>query len=328
MSNKKETPITQTQEELIDPELAICDTHHHLWNSNDKRYLLKDLLQDIGRVHNIVQTVIIESESVEINDLSQAMLPVKETRFANDMANESFIEKTKVAAGIVGFANLLLGSAVSPVLEGHLAASYRFRGIRQICSWDAHHDVIMSTSAPGLLLEPKFREGLSCLKQYNLSFETFLYHPQLMELVDLARAFPEIPVILEHTGGPLHIGPYAGKHDEIFQEWKASMAALATCPNTIVKLGGLGMPFTGFNWHERAVQPNSTELADAMAPYFLWCIERFGVKRCMFESNFPVDKMSYSYTTVWNAFKILTKSFSKEERKALFYDSAIRVYRL
>ncbi|GAH46616.1 unnamed protein product [marine sediment metagenome] len=149
-----------------------------------------------------------------------------------------------------------------------------------------------------------------------------------MELVNLARAFPDIPIILNHVGGPLGIGPYAGKREEVFQEWKRRITTLANCPNVVVKLGGLGMEMCGFGWHQRATPPSSAELAEAMAPYYLWCIEQFGVDRCMFESNFPVDKMSYSYTVIWNAFKRISEDFSPENRSALFHDTAVRVYRL
>jgi len=149
-----------------------------------------------------------------------------------------------------------------------------------------------------------------------------------MELADLARAFPGTTIILNHTGGPLGIGPYTGKREEVFQEWKRGIVALANCPNVVVKLGGLGMPICGFGWNERVTPPSSAELAEAMAPYFRWCIEHFGVDRCMFESNFPADKVSYSYTVLWNAFKRISKDFSPEDRSALFHDTAVKVYRL
>ncbi len=263
----------------------------------------------------------------------QEMQPVGETEFVQCIAAQSASGQygiTTVAAGIVGFADLTLGTAVVPVLEAHLAASRnRFRGIRHTCAWDASADVTSRRSPPkGLLLDAKFREGFACLQKYHLSFDAWLYHPQLTELVDLARAFPDIPIIVDHIGSPLGIGPYAEKRGEVYQEWKRGIATLATCPNVVVKLGGLGMPLCGFGWHERVAPPNSTELAEAMAPYYLWCIEQFGVDRCMFESNFPVDKQSYSYTIMWNSFKRISKDFSLEDRAALFHDTAVKVYRL
>ncbi|MBU2535375.1 MAG: amidohydrolase family protein, partial [Chloroflexi bacterium] len=237
---------------------------------------------------------------------------------------------TDVAAGIVSFADLTLGAAVIPVLEAHIAASKsRFRGIRHINAWDASPDIVSTRKPPqGLLLDPKFREGFACLKKHDLSFDAWLYHPQLTELVDLARAFPDITIILNHIGGLLGTGPYAGKSAEVFHDWQREIAALAACPNVFVKLGGLGMPRSGFGWHEQTTPPNSTELAETMGPYYRYCIEQFGVDRCMFESNFPVDKISYSYTVLWNAFKHISEGFTPQERGALFHDTAVKVYRL
>ncbi len=228
---------------------------------------------------------------------------------------------TAVAAGIVGFADRTLGAAVAPLLEAHIAASRnRFRGIR--------FRAIRRTSPEGLLSDPKFREGFACLQKCNLSYDGSAHQPDMMDLVDLARVFPNIPIIVNHTGVSFGAGPYAGKPEEVFQEWKRGIAALASCPNVVMKLGGLGMKMHGFGWHQRATPPGSAELAEAMAPYYLWCIEQFGADRCMFESNFPVDKMSYSYTVLWNAFKRICEGFSPEDCSALFHDTAVRTYRL
>ncbi|MFC1977247.1 amidohydrolase family protein [Chloroflexota bacterium] len=333
MATEREAWLTLTKEDPMEPELTICDPHHHLWDRPDDRYLLEELLQDIGGGHNVVSTVFVECRSMYRKDGPQEMQPVGETEFVQGIAARSASGQygiTTVAAGIVGFADLTLGAAVVPVLEAHLAASRnRFRGIRYISAWDATPGITSYRNPPkGLLLAPEFREGFAYLQKYSLSFDAWLYHPQLTELADLAMAFPDIPIIVDHIGGALGVGPYAGKREEVFQEWKRVITALATCPNVVVKLGGLGMPLCGFGWHERATPPNSTELAEAMAPYYLWCIEQFGVDRCMFESNFPVDKQSYSYTVMWNAFKRISRDFSVEERAALFHDTAVKVYRL
>jgi predicted TIM-barrel fold metal-dependent hydrolase len=230
-----------------------------------------------------------------------------------------------VGAGIVGFADLTSGADVASVFEAHLEAGKgRFRGIRQTSTWDASPE-FRSTSR-GLLLDPGFRKGFACLQKYGLSFDAWLYHPQLMELLDLARTFPDTTIIVDHMGGPLGIGPYDRKL--VFREWKRGIGALAGCHNVFVKLGGLGMDICGFGWHEKTTPPNSSELAGAMAPYFTWCIEKFGVNRCMFESNFPVDKRSYSYTVIWNAFKKVIKDFPRGEKGALLYDTAVKTYRL
>ena len=333
MATEHEAWLGLTKEEPIDPDLPICDPHHHLWDRPNDRYLLEELLQDTGGGHRIVQTVFVECRSMYKRGGPEEMQPVGETEFVQGIAAQSTSGQygmTAVAAGIVGFADLTLGAAVIPVLEAHIAASKnRFHGIRHISTWDASPDIVSTRNPPkGLLLDPKFREGFACLQKYGLSFDAWLYHPQLMELVDLARAFPDTPIVVNHIGGPLGIGPYAGKRKEVFQDWKRGMAALATCPNMVVKLGGLGMPRCGFGWHERTIPPSSAELAEAMAPYYRWCIEQFGVDRCMFESNFPVDKISYSYNVLWNAFKRISEDFSPQERGALFYETAVKVYRL
>jgi L-fuconolactonase len=329
--NGKKDWLSLTTEEIIEPELTICDPHHHLWDTPGRQYLLDELFQDIGSGHNIVQTVFIESASLKKFDEPPVMQPVEETRFTHDITAPDLRSKygpTKVAAGIVGFADLTLGSGVAPVLEAHITASDRFKGIRHICSWDINSEIIRATAAPGLLLDTKFREGVACLRDYGLIFETFIYHPQLMELVDLAKALSNTTIILDHIGGPLRIGPYAEKREEVINRWKTAMTTLSDYPNVFVKLGGLGMSICGFGWSEQDVPPGSAEVAGEIAPYYLWCIEKFGVKRCMFESNFPVDRASYSYNVLWNAFKRLTRDFSPAERSALFYDTAVNAYRL
>lgn len=322
--------LALTKENIIEPDLPICDAHHHLWDWPGRCYLLKELFQDIGRSHNIVRTVFVESESARSQGTIQGLQPVAETKFTHEITSRDASRqygKTVVAAGIIGFADLRLGAEVAPVLKAHLAASDRFRGVRQLCSWDADSK-IRSMSAPGILKDSTFREGIACLRKHKLSFETFIYFHQLNEFIDLARAFPDITMIINHIGGPLGVGPYASKRSEVFREWKSKITELAECPNVFVKLGGLGMPECGFGWNDLAVPPNSTELVEGMAPYLLWCIEQFGAHRCMFESNFPVDRASYSYAVLWNAFKRISKGFSKTERAALFNGTAQKAYRL
>lgn len=331
MVTGREAWLRSTIEEPIDPALPICDPHHHLWDHPGNRYFLEDMLRDTAAGHRIVQTVFLECRSMYRKDGPEEMRPLGETEFVESIAAQSASGRygtTRVAAGIVGFADLTLGAAVTRVLEAHLAASpARFRGIRHITTWDDSPDII-SRKTPGLLLNPKFREGFACLQKYGLSFDAWLYHTQLMELVDLARAFPDTPIILDHVGTPLGIGPYAGKREEVFQEWKRGIAALATCPNVVAKVGGFGMGYCGLGWNRRPAPPGSAEVAATIAPHFRWCMEHFGAERCMFESNFPVDKESYSYTVLWNAFKRISTDLSPGERAALFHDTAARVYRL
>jgi len=342
MTTEYEAWLALTPEDPIEPDLPICDPHHHLWDFAKNHvpdyaiqvphYLLKELLKDIGGGHHIVRTVFLECKTMYRKAGPREMQPIGETEFVQGIAAQSAsgqYGETKVAAGMVGFADLTLGAKVEPVLEAHIIASRnRFRGIRYTSTWDANRDIIQSESHKGVLSDPEFQEGFAYLAKHGLSFDAGLYHTQLMELVDLARAFPDTTIIVNHTGIPIGIGPYAGKREEVFKEWKYGITALGSCHNVFMKLGGLGMAICGFDWHQRAIPVNSTELADSMAPYYLWCIEQFGAERCMFESNFPVDKMSYSYTVLWNAFKRITKYFSPKDHSALFHDTATRVYRL
>jgi predicted TIM-barrel fold metal-dependent hydrolase len=216
------------------------------------------------------------------------------------------------------------------VLDAHLAASPRFRGIRHAAGWEASGQIRNSHTnpPPGLLGDARFRRGFAELAPRGLTFDAWLYHPQLPELTDLAKAFPDTTIILDHFGGPLGIGPYAGRRAEVFAAWTTAIRALADCPNVVVKLGGLVMPLNGFGFHKREQPIGSIELAEATRDWYLHTIECFGVERCMLESNFPVDKVSVSYRVLWNSFKRLTATFSEAERTALFHDTAVRVYRL
>jgi predicted TIM-barrel fold metal-dependent hydrolase len=322
--------LAQVVEEPLDPDRPICDPHHHLWDHPTNRYLAEELLADTAG-HNVVSTVFIECMSKYRQEGPDEMKPVGETDFVQTIADTNTGKSTAVCAGIVGMADLLLGDAVKPVLEAHLSASpNRFRGIRHATGWDASEAVRNSHTIPPqkLMADSTFREGFKCLSEYGLSFDAWLYHPQLPELTDLAKAFPDTPIILDHFGGPLGIGPYEGKHAEIFTTWRDDVRKLAACPNVVAKLGGLAMPINGFRWHKQPKPPTSIELAEATSAYYLHTIDQFGPERCMFESNFPVDRQSCSYTVLWNSFKRIASSFSDAEKDLMFHDTAARVYRL
>jgi predicted TIM-barrel fold metal-dependent hydrolase len=177
-------------------------------------------------------------------------------------------------------------------------------------------------------MDPKFREGYATLARFGLTFDSWAYHPQLDELHDLACAFPDIPVVIDHIGVPLGVGPYAGQRDAVFAEWKRLLQKFAALPNVCIKLGGLGMSVFGFGFHQANRPPTSAELAQTWGPYILTCIEIFGPSRCMFESNFPVDKGTCSYAVLWNAFKRITAGMSVDEKRLLYRDTAARFYRL
>ena len=328
-------PMTspKPRETALEPELQICDPHHHLWDRSGSRYGLDEILADLGEGHHVVSTVCVECMSEYRKGGPEALRPVGETDFVEGIARQAEARGAgtpRVAAAIIGFADLTLGGAVDPVLEAHLAASPRFRGIRHAAGWHPSPEIRNSHTnpTPGLLLDAKFREGFARLARYGMVFDSWQYHPQIGDLADLARAFPETTIILDHVGGPLGIGPYEGRLDEVYRDWRRSIEDVAACPNVVVKLGGLAMPVNGFGWHKRPTLPSSTELAAAQAPYYEHCIERFGPDRCMFESNFPVDRVSCSYSVLWNAFKRVASGASPQEKAALFHDTAARVYRV
>lgn len=327
-----------TVEETLEPNLPICDPHHHLWefryDREAPRYLIDELLVDLNSGHKIISTVFIECGAMYRATGPEAMRPVGETEFVNGIAAMSASGKygeTRIAAGIVGAADLCLGVDVGPVLDAHIAAAGgRFRGIRHQSNWDASDEVGNGRNVfgPHVYLKDNFRRGFAELTRRSLSFEAWCYHPQISDIADLARAFPDTPIVLNHFGGPLGIGPYAGKHDEIFPTWKQDIADLAKCPNVYAKLGGINMKLNGFNWHERERPPTSEVLMQTTRRYYDHTIEHFGVERCMFESNFPVDVVTCSYNVLWNSFKRLTADYSADEKAHLFHDTASRFYRL
>ena len=323
--------LAQVVEPVIEPEIPIIDPHHHLWHRTDgTKYLLDDILNDVSG-NNVRQTVFVEARSMYRADGPEAFRVVGEVEWVNGIAAESasgLWGETRVAAGIVGHANLMLGDDVLPVLEAQMAASRRFHGIRHSVGY-TNPPVRARSTTPHMLADPKFRKGFSHLHPNGLSFEAWLYYNQLHELVELARAFPETTIILNHFGGPLGVGAWEGRIEEVFRAWKPAIAEVATCRNVYAKLGGLGMgSLTGFGWEKRPKPPTSDELLAVNRRWFEHTIEVFGPDRCMFQSNFPPDKGSSSYTVLWNHFKKLTKSFSKSERAAMFHDTAMRVYRL
>jgi predicted TIM-barrel fold metal-dependent hydrolase len=324
--------LARLTEDIIDPDLPIIDPHHHLWQRGGQTYYLDGLLDDVDSGHNVVATVFLQCFWAYRTDGPEELRPVGETEFVAGIAAEAEARNTraKICAGIVGHTDFRLGERVDAVLDAHIAAAGgRFRGIRQV---SARHDAFLASMAtppsPGLLADPAFRIGFARLGHYGLTFDAWLYHTQIPELTNLARAFPEIPVVLDHVGGPLGVGPYRGQRDAVFRDWRVSMKTLATCPNVHIKLGGLAMVVNGFDFHERPMPPSSEELATAWRPYFDACIEDFGPNRCMFESNFPVDKGMCSYPILWNAFKRIAAGASPTEKAALFHDTAARFYRL
>jgi predicted TIM-barrel fold metal-dependent hydrolase len=333
-ADPREDWLAQYSEEIIDPARPIVDPHHHLWDREGQRYMISDMAADIASGHNILATVYVDCRSMYRAHGPEAFRPVGEVEFANGvaaMAVSGGYGKAAICAGIVSHADLLLGEAARPVLEAEIAAGNgRFRGIRHSSAWDADADVagMYATRPKGLLLDPTFRKGFACLAPLGLSFDAWLFHPQIGELTDLARAFPDTRIVLDHCGGPAGIGRFAGKREGTFAIWKASIQEVAKCPNVSVKLGGLAMKLLGYDFHLRPMPPSSEQLAIAWRPYIETCIEAFGPSRAMFESNFPPDKGQCSYQVIFNAFKRLAAPYSEAEKTALFSKTAAEFYKL
>ncbi len=322
--------LARVEEEILEPELPIIDPHHHLWDRLGT-YLTDEIAADVGSGHNVVATVFVQCRYGHAEDGPEVLRPVRETGLVMDVVREGQARglETDLCAGIVGFADLMQGAAVAEALIAHEElAEGRFRGIRHITADEPSFDTFLPKVAPDAMQTEAFRAGLACLAPAGLSYDAWLYHPQIPQFTDLARAFPDTTMILDHVGGPLGLGAYRGRRDEVFAAWKASMTELATCPNVNVKLGGIGMDITGSTWSEQENPPGSEALAEDFRPWVETTIELFGPDRCMFESNFPVDKASYSYPVLWNAFKRLASGASAEEKRLLFHDTAKRVYRL
>ena len=328
--------LALTPELALEPEIPICDPHHHVWDLRTERlpydrYLLHELADDLNSGHNVRSTVFIEARSMYRPDGPGELRPVGEVEFVQGLAAASasgLYGPARAAAAIVGHADLKLGDRVQPVLEALQAASpNRFRGIRHAVGWDAYEG-LAKRDIKGALSTDGYRAGAKILAKMGLTLDNSLYFTQLDELAEFARAVPDLTIVLNHIGGLLRVGPYANRDDEVLAEWRRAVAVAAQCPNIVMKLGGVGQLRYGYDWPERDKPIGSEELAGVLGPLMTYCIEQFGPDRCMFESNFPVDKISYSYVVVYNAFKRLSKGYSPSERAAMFYDTAARVYRV
>jgi L-fuconolactonase len=325
--------LAKLTEDIIDPGLPIIDPHHHLWKARPDPYLLADLVADLRTGHNVVATVFIQCRSEYRTSGPEEMQPVGETEFVAAAARECESGEygaLRACAGIVGHADCLLGERIDAVLEAHIqAGGGRFKGIRHSGTYDpAIAPTALPGAPPGLYRDKAFRAGFARLHGLGLTFEAWLYHPQLGDLIDLLRAFPDQKVVLNHLGGPLGVGPYEDRRAEVFAQWRAYMTELAVFPNLHIKLGGLAMNVNGFGFHNQVLPPSSGEMATAWRPYIETAVELFGVDRCMFESNFPVDKGMCSYPMLWNAFKRVADKCSPDEKAALFHHTAQRFYTL
>ena len=324
--------LDQVREQALDPERIIVDPHHHFFEAsqNFQPYDLAQLRADTAS-HNVRQTVYLQCGEHHQQDGPDALKPVGETEWVDGIANEARKdpEKTQIGA-MIGTADLRLGAAVREVLDAHQATSPLFRGIRQSAAWDPSDAIPQfGRFTDGELYRSQaFREGFAVLGEMGLSFDAWHYFHQTPYLTELAQAFPAISIVLDHFGTPLGVGPYADRPEAVFAQWASDLVELARCPNVSIKLGGLAMPWNGFGFEVQRLPPSSDELVSAQGRHYQHAIDAFGADRCMFESNFPVDKISVSYGVLWNAFKKIAGPYSEPEKDNLFRGTAARVYRL
>lgn len=320
------------REPIIDPERPIVDPHHHLWRRGGNDYLLEDLWRDTESGHRIERTVFVECHAGYRDSGPEHLRPVGETEFVRELAETSARQQGKARiAAIVAHADLRLGDALEEVLEAHVeAGGGLFRGIRHAGARDDHPEALtIAGRAPeGLYRDESFRRGLVRLGELGFTYDTWHYHHQNPDFAALARAVPDTLMVLDHFGTPLGVGPYANRREEIYEQWRRDIAEIAGCPNVVAKLGGLAMPDNGFGWDRAPSPPTSDALVAAQERYYLHTIDAFGPDRCMFESNFPVDRRSVSCAVLYNAFKKIAARFSDAEQDALFRGTATRVYRL
>jgi len=323
------------REPIIEPARPIIDAHHHLWPGEHPllgSYGLEDFWTDTETGHRIEKSVFVECRAAYRESGPEHMKPVGETEFIAEIAARSAANPNRATIGaIVAFADLCLGAAVEEVLSAHeTVSSGLLRGVRHSAARDPHPDALLNPGQgrEGQYEDPGFREGVRRLGQLGYTYDTFQFHHQLPSLIELARAVPETNIIVNHLSTPLGVGPYQERRKEIFERWRRDIRELASFPNVFVKLGGLCMPDTGYQWHEQSAPPNSDQLVTAQGNWYHRAIEHFGPERCMFESNFPVDKISVSYPVFWNAMKKLGAEYSSSEQDDLFYGTAERVYRL
>ncbi len=322
--------LAQHSEPALEPDLPIVDPHHHLWVREGNTYLLPELLADLATGHNVRATVYEECRSMYRAAGPEEERSLGETEFVTGIAAmgaSGTFGPARVCARMVGNVDLRHGERVGELLRRHMAASGgRFAGVRLSTAWDASDRIHKVVPTPGVLREPGFRAGFAALVGLGLVFDAWVYHPQLTEVAELAAAFPESSIVLNHVGSPILGGPYAARREEVFSEWRTGMAALARQSNVTVKLGALPIRLPGGDAPKRETPPDSEEVAAAWRPWIETSIELFGADRCMFESNFPVQKRWCSYGVVWNAFKRLGASASADEKAALFAGTASRVY--
>ena len=322
-------------EPIIEPGIRIVDAHHHLFDRPNLRYLLDDFLGDAAAGHHIVGSVYVETQAMVRARGPAHLSSLGEIEFANGMGAMSSSGRygdARVCAAIVGFADLSAGDRIAELLDkAQAAAPERFRGVRQMTfahPGEALKKLLAVRFPEGILKSDGFRQGLRQVASRGLSFDATVFHTQIPELAELADAFPDTTMVLNHLGMAMGYGLDADGRAEVFREWRTQMIELARRPNVVCKVGGLGMPFWGFGLEARKDVLGFTELADHWRPYVETGIEIFGANRCLMESNFPLEGVSCGYVPFWNAMKHIVRDASPAEKSALFHDTAVRVYRI
>lgn len=319
-------------EEIIAPTRQIIDAHHHLWDRPGSRYLFDEFNADLQSGHRIVASLYVQCRSMYRHDGVTEFKSIGEVEFANGIAAQfasDLYGPVRGCAGIIGYADLRLSDRLEPVLHRlHEAGGGRLKGIRNTTAWHPHSEIVSNPNPPppGILLEPEFLKGVQELARHNLVLDVWAYHFQLSELYDMARACTQTLIVIDHIGGPIGIGPYQGESKLVFHDWSHSIQRLATLPNLRIKVGGFGLKTMGYRFHEQSTPPSSDQLSRAWMPYFDVLLSTFGADRCMFESNFPVDKGMFSYSVLWNTYKKLASTLSEDEQHALFYQTACDTY--
>ena len=326
--------LDQVVEPIVDPDRKIVDPHHHLWPPGGALpYGVDELVADLTSGHDVIATVFVECRAAYRTDGPDHLQPVGETEFVAASAEEisEHHPGAPTIGGIVAHADLAELDVLDEVLDAHTdAAGGRFRGIRDaLCHAIDPDGLTIPGRAPAdRASDPAFHNGVRRLGERGLTYDTWQYHYQVSELTALARVADETVIVCDHFSTPLGVGRFAGQRDEIFTQWRRDIAELAACPNVVAKLGGMAMPDNGFGWHTAERPPTSDEFVAAQADYYHHAIEVFGPHRCMFESNFPVDRLSLSYPVLWNALKKIAERYSDDEQDDMFSGTATRVYRL
>lgn len=320
--------LAQVREDIIDPAREIVDPHHHLWVHGDAVYELDQLCADTNAGHNVVQTVFVECGSYYDTTGPEHLRPVGEVAHVAQLARQHADHAP--LAGIIGFA-ILSDPRLPDILDAHVAAGQGLlSGIRQSGARDAEPEKLSIAGRPvkAQYDNPDFRRGVAELGQRGLTYDTWHYHHQAEDFLELARAVPGTTMVLDHFSTPLGVGRFAGQRDVIYARWREDMAALAQCPNVVAKLGGMAMPDNGWGWHLDPRPPTSDEFVAVQGDWYHHMIDCFGPERCMFESNFPVDRASISYPVLWNAFKKIAARYDEAAQQAMFSGTARRIYQL